>query len=123
MDIYFCYLGLEKLDDNILLVLTLTGAMKEIKLSCNKGKVEVEWRHVYINVNWSMKRAHGFIFTRNKVLLGLLTYPGRVKDRKDEKDLINFLVFANLSKDPIQILMDNPTNSIYNYWDCFETIR
>lgn len=116
-------IGLEKIVDNILLVQTIAGLTKELKLACFQNKINVSWRHVYINVNWSMKKSHGMIFSRNKVLFGLLTYPCKIKVNKDDKCLVNLVLFQNLACQPFQLIMNNKQSTLYNFWDCFEILR
>lgn len=59
----------------------------------------------------------------NKTLFIFLIGPCKTADRKDDKDLNSLVVFFNSAKDPLQILLDNPSNSLKDNWDCLETLR
>lgn len=115
--------GLNKIDDNVLLVQTITGLTKEIKLECVQNKIRIGWRHIYINVNWSTKRSHGMIFSTNKVLSGILTYPCKLNIKKEDKSLINLVLFHNTAVDPLKLIINNEKSMLCKLWDCFEVLR
>lgn len=116
--------AVEKVNSNTLLVGTISGVLKEIQFNSSKSnKLHLTWRHIYVNINWAIKRVHGFAFSKNRVLFCILTYPCKMKIKKDEKSLIALMFFENCSQNPLKLLMENKTNSIYNYWDCFEVLR
>lgn len=104
-------------------MLTASGMLKEIILSCNNNKIAVNWRHIYMNLNWSFKRTNGFFLSPNKALVGVVTtYCRMLLANKDDKDVI-ITLYANKAVKPLELVLNNPTNCLTYYWDCLEVLR
>ncbi|EEZ99572.2 hypothetical protein TcasGA2_TC001557 [Tribolium castaneum] len=115
--------GVLHYEKNVLLVLSLCGQLKQIELSVVDNEVCVTEKIIQLNIDTNKYRTHGFLFSPNKVFLGILAYPCQIKDISRGKNFVNFFVFGNKSKDPFQTLMNIRAPSIRDYWDCFETLR
>lgn len=114
---------MEVIADNKLLITSLTGALKELVIGSKNSKLSVHWRHFYVNINWYIYQCLNLATSINKVLFFFLTGPCKTADTKDDRDLNNLVIFINSANDPLQTLLDNPTNSLADYWDCLEACR
>lgn len=115
--------GVLHYEKNMLLVLSLCGQLKQIELSLIDNEICVSEKTIPLNIDANKYRTHGFLFSPNKVFLGVLAYPCQLRDLARGKSFANFFVFSNKSKDPFQTLMNITASSIRDYWDCFETLR
>ncbi|KAF5295487.1 hypothetical protein FQR65_LT10475 [Abscondita terminalis] len=115
--------GLEHYEKNILLVLTYTGVLKELKFDCINMKVRLESRNVFADFKWWTHRTHGFIVSRNKVFIGILVSLSKLTNIKKRKDHIRLLIFMNTAKNSLEVLLNNNLNLLTKYWDCFEVLR
>ncbi|KRT81905.1 hypothetical protein AMK59_5678 [Oryctes borbonicus] len=115
--------ALEIIEDNKLLVVSFSGATKELIIGYENSKINVKWRHLYVSINWYIHQALNFVSSVNRVLFIFLTGPCKTAETKDDKDFNKLVVFINTSKDPLQILLHNTTNNLKSHWDCLEALR
>ncbi|XP_068918058.1 uncharacterized protein [Tenebrio molitor] len=115
--------GLLHYEKNVLLVLSLCGQLKQIELSLVDDEIFISERLLQLHIDTNKYRTHGFLFSPNKVFLGILTYPCQLKDVSKGKNFVNFFIFMNKTKDAFQTLMNISATSLRDYWDCFETLR
>ncbi|CAH0547778.1 unnamed protein product [Brassicogethes aeneus] len=116
--------GVEHIGENSLVVLTFTGELKKVTLTISYNKIHVEESPLNVpNIDFSRQRTHGFLMSKNQVLFKILTTPCRSRDASKGRQFINLYVFYDTKKDAFQKLWDNHTNSLRDYWDCFEALR
>ncbi|KAK4877725.1 hypothetical protein RN001_010231 [Aquatica leii] len=115
--------GIEHYEKNIILVLTYTGVLKEVRFSCKNDKIHLDHRNIYIDFKWWAYRTHGLIISRNKVFIGVLVSLSKLTNIKKRKDHVRFLIFMNTAKNPLQTLLHNNSNLLTMYWDCLEVLR
>ncbi|KAK5642866.1 hypothetical protein RI129_009033 [Pyrocoelia pectoralis] len=115
--------GVEHYEGNTILVLTYTGVLKEVKLFNDEGKIKIESRHLFIDFKWWSHRTHGLIISHNKVFIGILVSMSKLTNIKKRKDHVHLLIFMNVSKKPLELLLSNESNVLTSHWDCFEVLR
>lgn len=105
------------------MVATYTGVVKQLELFYESNELQISSRDVCNDINWQKYRAHGLFLSHNNVFVGLVIHPSRVKDLIKVNQFINVVILKNEVKDPMNILLNNKTGSLRNYWDCLETLR
>ncbi|KAI4470974.1 transcription factor iiic subunit delta n-term [Holotrichia oblita] len=111
------------IEDNKVLVVCLTGATMELIINEKNSKVNVKWRYLYVNINWYIRQALNFMCSLNRMLFFFLTGPCKTADSKDDKDVNKLVVFFDSTRNPFQVLLENPTKNLKDYWDCLEALR
>ncbi|KAJ8985118.1 hypothetical protein NQ317_012768 [Molorchus minor] len=109
---------------NIILVLTMTGIFKQYVVSTSKSdKILLEEKVIPLKVDLSKLRTHGFFFSKNMVLFGMVVNPYQLRGIARVKSSINMFLFHNVLLNPLYILWQNDTGSLRDHWDCFEALR
>lgn len=111
------------MSDNIILVLTYTGALKELKLSVKSEKLNIEFRNLNVNIDWTSYRTHGLIISPNKVFFIILVSMSKLAWVRRNKSNTKVFVFMNMARNPLAVLLLNPTRTLFPYWDCLEILR
>lgn len=120
LEITFCYvLGIYHYK-NIVLVLSLTGTLTQFTISGKRTNIVVTRKKIPIKADIQHYRTHGFFFSSNMVLCGILLFP---KSLKHFSTTVILYLFNNSYLNPLEILWGNPTGSLRNVWDCFEILR
>ncbi|XP_031346109.1 uncharacterized protein LOC116172967 [Photinus pyralis] len=119
----FIITGVEHYEGNTILVLTYTGVLKEVMLFNEENKIKIKWRHLFIDYKWWSHRTHGLIVSQNRVFIGVLVSMSKLTNIKKRKDHVRLLVFMNVAKKPLQVLLNNESNTLTSYWDCLEVLR
>lgn len=114
---------MECYENNIIVVLTYTGVMKELQLSCENKQLQIESKDLLNDINWQKYRAHGLFFSRNRVFVGLVVHPSRMKDFAKVNQFMTVVMLENPTKNSMNILLNNQEGSLENYWDCLEMLR
>ncbi|KAL1492181.1 hypothetical protein ABEB36_012666 [Hypothenemus hampei] len=109
--------------DNVIKVLTFTGKFKQLTISVHFKKIVIEEKDIQLKLEFSGLRTHGFIESTNNVLIGILSSPYRLQNAIQGKKFINFTLLTDTSINSLKVLMENPSGSLKNFWDCFEAIR
>lgn len=117
------FLGLEHYENDTILVLTCTGVLKELQLIYESNKLSIEEKDLETEIKWQKYRAHGLFVSRNRVFVGLLIHPCRLKSFAKTNYFMKAVLLKDQSKKPVKILLNNKTGSLDDYWDCFETLR
>lgn len=119
----FDFSGVEHLSDGTILVLTYTGVLKELRLSIVAGKIDIKFRNLNINIDWTSYRTHGLVISPNKVFLVVLVSMSKLAWVRRNKSNTKVFVFMNMARNPLTVLLQNPTRSMFLFWDCLETLR
>lgn len=98
------------------------GILKQLKLQCKDDKLNVEMKNLYLKLNWRVYRSHGFFLSSKRAFFGLVLYPLHCRKRKP-KDKFKIVIVKNDAKDPMHLLLNNNSDSLREYWDCFEILR
>ncbi|KAJ8948712.1 hypothetical protein NQ318_017880 [Aromia moschata] len=109
--------------NNIILAMTMSGLIKEYTLSVSGERITLEEKTIPLKVDMSRQRIHGFFFSKNMVLFGLLAYPCQLSSFRKSKSFVNIFLFHNSLINPFQVLWHNESGSLRDYWDCFEALR
>lgn len=117
------FLAVEIVEDNKVLIVCLTGTIMELIINYENSKIDVKWRYLYVNINWYIRQALNFMCSLNRMLFFFLTGPCKTADSKDDKDVNKLVVFFDSTRNPFQMLLENPTKSLKDYWDCLEALR
>ncbi|VEN37981.1 unnamed protein product [Callosobruchus maculatus] len=108
---------------NTIHVLTLPGIFTELTLTVQDEKINVSETKIPLKFDVKKYRTHGYFFSKNLALLGLL---GQQWDheigKKSGKDALVF-IFQNQEMKPIDLLWNNTTGSLKGHWDCLEVLR
>lgn len=110
-------------NSNVAKVLTFTGAFKELRVSVHFNKITIEEENIPVKFDFSGYRTHGFVESGNKILFSFMLGPCRLKNSIRGKKFINFCLFNNINISPLKLLLENKTESLRTFWDCFETLR
>lgn len=86
-------------------------------LSCGVG-IELE-----TGVHLERYAFHGICASRNKAILYVVLYPQQNFDHLVLKQPLAINLFKISSVDPYQVLIDNPTHKLTDYYDCLELVR
>ncbi|KAJ8929896.1 hypothetical protein NQ314_017361 [Rhamnusium bicolor] len=108
---------------NIILILTLPGVLKQFTLVVVKERISLMEKNIPLKIDMSKYRTHGFFFSKNMVLIGLLAHPCQLRNFSKTKAFVNVFLFNNSLLNPFEILWYNSTGSLRDYWDCFEALR
>ncbi|KAL3275372.1 hypothetical protein HHI36_020139 [Cryptolaemus montrouzieri] len=114
--------GLCHYKDNVLLVLT-TGRLKKITLDMVDSCINIKEELVTFKFDSTKFKTHGLVLSENRVYLGVLAYPCRLKDITRDPTPSSFLIYHDASISLFQTIMNNPSGSLEKYWDCFEILR
>lgn len=119
---YFIYVGIHHFD-NIILVLTLPTVLKQYALSIINQRIHLEEKLIPIKINGTKYRTHGFFFSKNMVLFGMIAYPCMLRSFSKLKTFLNIFIFHNTLLNPLNVLWHNNSGSLRDYWDCLEMLR
>ncbi|KAJ8925213.1 hypothetical protein NQ315_001399 [Exocentrus adspersus] len=108
---------------NTILVLTMVGTLKQYTLSIAEKRIRLEAETVRLKIDMPKYRTHGFFFSKNLMLFGLVAYPFHLRSFAKLKTYLNVFIFHNNALNPLEALWGNPTGSLRDYWDCFEALR
>lgn len=109
--------------DNIILVLTLPNVLKQYTLSVVNDTIHLEDKIIPLKINGTKYRTHGFFFSKNMVLFGMVASPCMLRSFSKLKTFLNVFIFHNASLNPLNILWNNNSGSLRDYWDCLEMLR
>ncbi|KAG5871674.1 hypothetical protein JTB14_007357 [Gonioctena quinquepunctata] len=109
--------------DNIILALSLTGTLTQLTVSVEENVILLDEKVIPLKFDTIKYRTHGFFFTKNMVMFGLLAHPWKLKSFGKSRSYVNVFVYNNCSKKPIDIVWNNDSGSLRDYWDCFEAMR
>lgn len=104
-------------------VLSLTGIMTQFTLSGKRSEIVISKKKIPIKADIQLYRSHGFFFSPNMVLCGILLFPKSLQQFSTLRTNIILYIFNNSYLNPLEILWDNPTGSLRSYWDCLEALR
>ncbi|CAH1170360.1 unnamed protein product [Phaedon cochleariae] len=108
---------------NKILVLSLPGILTQLTISVANSEISFEEKNIPMRNDMTKYRTHGCFLTKNRVLFCVLAYPWDLHSFSKSKKYANVFVYQNVSLNPFDLLWNNETNSLVNYWDCFETLR
>lgn len=115
--------GVEHYEKNTIFILTYTGATKELQLLYKNNMLHIESRDLSTDINWQKYKAHGMFLSHNRVFIGMVVHPCRMKDFARVNQYMNVVILKNQERNPMKILLNNNTGSLQNHWDCLETVR
>lgn len=116
-------LGIEHYEENIIWALNCTLILKQIKIDVENNQLVINLKELHTDTNWKKYRSHGFILSPNRVFLGVLVDLSHLKESVKKSRSVMFMILRNKSKKPVDILLQNHSETLENYWDCFETLR
>lgn len=125
---YNCFLGIVHYEKNSLLVLSVSGELKQLDFKISPSsddepsKIMIAEKLISLDFDTRKFRTHGLVLSPNKVFFGILAYPCHLTDLSKGKNFVNFFIYGNQSKKPFELLMD-VSNNLRDFWDCFETLR
>lgn len=113
----------QKIAENKFILLACSGECQEVVLETLNGKINFQWRFIYINLNWSKRKAIGFNISPNNFLFNVFTVQSRLNVVNKEKEHIHLTTFIN-SKIPFEDMLENIQGlSIRKHLDILEYIR
>lgn len=111
--------------DNVIIVISMLGIITQLTIFVKTSKIVISRKKVQMKVNIQQYRTHGFFFTSNMALCGLLLFPKSLHQYRYSSKKTNLLLYIcnNSYVNPVEVLWSNSTGSLENYWDCFEALR
>nr|CAH7739742.1 unnamed protein product [Callosobruchus chinensis] len=108
---------------NTIHVLTLPGIFTELTLTVQDEKINVSDRKIPLKFDAKKYRTHGYFFSKNFLLLGLLGQQWHTDVLKKSGTEAVVFIFHNQEMKPVDLLWNNATGSLKNFWDCLEVVR
>nr|CAI5864315.1 unnamed protein product [Callosobruchus analis] len=108
---------------NTICVLTLPGIFSQLTLTVKDGKIDVSERKIPFKFDVKKYRTHGYFFSKNFLIFGLLGQQWEHNIGKKQGEEAMVFIFQNQEIKPIDLLWNNTTGSLKNYWDCLEVLR
>ncbi|XP_055607112.1 uncharacterized protein LOC129754883 [Uranotaenia lowii] len=120
----FMITGLQQIEGNTYLIATLVGAIFMVTINNIKSvQLSIEYRLVLSDMNPSKYSIYGLVATKNRTCCILVGYPAKSFDHLSIRSPTVLLFYQLTMKDPLKILLANPTLRMTDYYDCAEVIR
>lgn len=118
------FLGLAKVDSDNFLILTLTGALKTLKIdSSNLSDVKFELSLAKSDIDWKPFVAKGLIKSPEGHLWGIVTFPSKIFDHLTILKPTEIFWCIKSDCDPGKMLKENNDQRLYKHWELLEIIR
>ncbi|XP_044765214.1 uncharacterized protein LOC123321596 [Coccinella septempunctata] len=114
--------GLCHFKKNILLLLT-GEKLRQLTLNVEDDKIQIKDENVSVDFDGARFRSCGLVLSRNRIFLGILAHPCRLKDITRHPTPSKFFIYHDTAKIPLKMILENTEKSIADYWDCFEVLR
>ncbi|XP_025830492.1 uncharacterized protein LOC108741769 isoform X2 [Agrilus planipennis] len=115
--------GLEHYEKDLYFVLCYSGALIQFKINLENEKLKILKKYIHLKIDFSIRRAQGLYISPNRVYICIVAPLYKLINLRKNKGIIKVLTLKNCRKDPLQILLNNESGSICNYWDCLEVLR
>ncbi|XP_028143365.2 uncharacterized protein LOC114337138 isoform X1 [Diabrotica virgifera virgifera] len=109
--------------ENKVYVLSLPGILTELTVEVKDNKICTTKNIVSLKNDMEKYRTHGFFFTKTYILLVIIAYPWDLQSFSKSRSYVNVFVYHNVQLKPFDLLWNNQSDSMEDYWDCFETLR
>lgn len=118
------FLGLEKINVNTFLILTLTGIVKLLKINTTiVNDVKFELQLVTNNIDWRPYCAQGLVRSSEGHIWGIVIFPAKIFDHLQITKPTEIVFCADKNLDPGKLLKENESHKLFNYWELLEIIR
>ncbi|XP_051155751.1 uncharacterized protein LOC127278203 [Leptopilina boulardi] len=116
----FSITGFSMIDENQFLIYSQEGKLFLTKIE----NEEIQGRLIKTDLPKSYSQYLGLSHSYNKVLFATVTSPNTMYDHLVVREPSTFHIFSIDGEkfNPLEILKQNKTNSLLNYWDCFMVI-